>query len=59
VRLASPVGAGVSELRIPLGPGCRVHFVQPGERVVVLLAGSDKSTQRHDFRIAKEPAREL
>jgi putative addiction module killer protein len=46
-------------LRIPLGPGCRVHFVQPGERVVVLLAGSDKSTQRHDFRIAKEPAREL
>ena len=39
---------GVSELKIDVGPGYRVYYVQHGERLLLLLAGGDKSTQRQD-----------
>jgi len=54
-----PVGEGVSELRVPYGPGYRVYFVRSGATVIVLLAGGDKSTQRKDIERAKELARGL
>jgi len=53
------VGEGISELRIDYGPGYRVYFTRRGETVVVLLAGGDKRTQRHDIEKAKELARNL
>ena len=53
------VGAGVSELRIPWGPGYRVYFVARGEAAVVLLAGGDKRTQARDIQEAIELARML
>ena len=55
----TPVGEGVSELRIDYGPGYRVYFMQRGHALVVLLAGGDKRTQDRDMRTALEMAREL
>jgi putative addiction module killer protein len=54
-----PVGEGVSELRIDLGPGYRVYFTRKGKTVVVLLAGGDKKSQERDIEKARELARGL
>ena len=54
-----PIGEGVSEMRIHVGPGYRVYFVRRGETVYVLLAGGDKSTQKKDIARALRMAREI
>lgn len=51
-----PVGAGVSELRIPYGPGYRVYYLQHGQKLILLLCGGDKSTQSADIETAHELA---
>ena len=56
---AKAVGDGVSELRVPYGPGYRLYFVRQGREVVILLCGGDKSTQRRDIALAKRLAKEL
>ena len=48
---------GVSELRIDAGPGYRVYFADRGGRMLVLLAGGDKSTQSRDIAGAIHLAR--
>ena len=40
---------GVSELKIDVGPGYRVYYSQRGSRLLLLLAGGDKSTQQKDI----------
>ena len=55
----TPVGEGVSELRIFYGPGYRVYFVKQGLAVVILLSGGDKSTQNTDIVQAKELAKQI
>ena len=55
----APVGEGVSELRIDYGPGYRVYFKKRGRRLIILLAGGDKSTQSKDIRAALRLARGL
>jgi putative addiction module killer protein len=54
-----PVGEGISEMRVPYGPGYRVYFKQTGKTIVLLLCGGDKSTQQKDIKRAKEIAAEL
>jgi putative addiction module killer protein len=48
------IGDGVSELRVPYGPGYRVYFARTGNRIVLLLCAGDKSTQKRDIRRAKD-----
>lgn len=48
------VGRGVSELRVPHGPGYRVYFGRKGNTVVILLYGGDKNTQSQDIALAHE-----
>jgi putative addiction module killer protein len=55
----APVGEGVSEMKIDVGPGYRVYFVLRGLELIILLAGGDKSTQAKDILLAKELARQL
>lgn len=44
-----PVDEGVWELRIDYGPGYRVYFAKEGNKLILLLIGGDKDTQRRDI----------
>ncbi|MBY0265985.1 MAG: type II toxin-antitoxin system RelE/ParE family toxin [Burkholderiales bacterium] len=50
---------GVSELKIDFGPGYRVYYMQRGTRLILLLAGGDKTTQERDIKRATELARDF
>jgi len=54
-----PVGEGVSELRINYGPGYRVYFKKRGQKLIILLAGGDKTSQSKDIKVALRLARNL
>lgn len=43
---------GVSELKIDFGPGYRVYYTQRETRLLLLLAGGDKSSQQSDIATA-------
>jgi len=53
------VGEGVSEMRVFVGKGYRVYFIERGIEIVVLLCGGDKSTQQKDIEKAKQIAQEV
>ena len=40
---------GVSELKVDYGPGYRIYYAKREERLLLLLAGGDKSTQARDI----------
>lgn len=45
---------GVSELKIDVGPGYRVYYSQRGNKILLLIAGGDKSSQTKDIALALE-----
>jgi len=53
-----PIGEGISELRIHLGPGYREYFQKRGKTIIVLLCGGNKSSQAKDVKAAKRLAKE-
>ena len=52
-----PVGGGLYEMRIHLGPGYRIYFLRESE-TVVLLCGGDKDSQQRDIARAGRLARD-
>lgn len=44
---------GVKEICIPFGPGYRIYFAQTENRIVLLLVGGLKRTQKKDIEKAK------
>jgi putative addiction module killer protein len=51
-----PIGKGLSELRLDVGPGYRAYYAQDGDALILLLCGGDKSTQQKDIDLAHELA---
>ena len=56
---SEPVGGGVFEMRVHIGPGYRAYFTRHAEVVYLLLLGGDKSSQKRDIKRAIEMARNL
>lgn len=54
-----PVGEGVFEMRVHIGPGYRVYYTRRGDVVYLLLMGGDKSTQKRDIKRAIAMAQSL
>ena len=54
-----PVEDGVYEMRVHVGPGYRLYFMHRGQRMIFLLMGGDKASQRRDIKRAKAMAEEL
>lgn len=49
-----PVGNGIRELEIDYAKGYRVYFKESDGKIIILLIGGDKSTQKRDIEKAKE-----
>lgn len=54
---SKPIGQGLSELKINYGAGFRIYYKNEHNKIVILLCGGDKSTQKDDivkaYKIAK------
>ncbi len=51
--------ADLFELRFFFGAGVRIYYTLKNNKIVLLLAGGDKSTQSKDIEKAKEILKEL
>lgn len=48
------LGDGLWELKIDFGPGYRLYYTIENGRLVILLAGGDKSSQERDIAAARK-----
>ncbi|MES2998473.1 MAG: type II toxin-antitoxin system RelE/ParE family toxin [Pseudomonadota bacterium] len=46
------INKDILELRLSFGPGYRIYFYQKGNKIILLLSGGDKSTQKKDIKKA-------
>lgn len=53
------VGEGIKELKINYAKGYRVYFIEKDGKVIILLIGGEKSTQRLDIKKAKDISGQL
>ncbi len=53
------VGNGVYELRIFVGKGYRVYYTKRGSKLILLLCGGHKGTQKKDIQTAKNLIKEM
>jgi len=49
-----PIGEGIRELKINFAKGYRVYFKEVDGKIIILLIGGDKSTQKKDIEKAKD-----
>lgn len=47
------LGDKLFEMRINYGPGYRIYYTYRDDKIVLLLAGGDKSSQAEDIKLAK------
>ena len=50
---AKNLKGGLWELRLHISSGLRIYFAYEGDRLIVLLCGGDKSTQKRDIEKAR------
>ncbi|MDR1177961.1 MAG: type II toxin-antitoxin system RelE/ParE family toxin [Spirochaetaceae bacterium] len=50
---------GLFEAKIRFGSGFRLYFLNKGTRIIILLCGGDKSTQKQDIKNARKMAKEI
>ena len=55
----SPEGGEIRAMRIDYGPGYRLYFTIRDNRIVVLLCGGDKRTQKADIEQAHKLVKEI
>jgi len=55
----SPEGGKVRAMCIDYGPGYRLYFTIRDKRIIFLLCGGDKRTQKADIRQAHKLAKEI
>lgn len=48
-----PLDGTLKEFRIDWGPGIRIYLIQDGDKLIVLLGGGTKSSQKADIQQAK------
>lgn len=48
-----PLEGGLYELRLFFGPGYRVYFGEHRGKLVIILSGGDKNSQKRDIKEAK------
>ena len=48
------LGTGLFEFKFSFGPGYRVYFAVDGDKIILLISGGDKGSQKRDVEKARE-----
>ncbi len=49
-----PIDGTLKEFRVDWGPGIRIYLIQDGDKLIILLGGGTKNSQKSDIKQAKE-----